>query len=306
MENWQSTASLSTLKKRAAVINKIRDFFNARGLLEVETPLLSHAGVTDLHIESIKTTTGHYLQTSPEFAMKRLLAQNSGPIFQISKAFRQGEHSNKHNPEFTLLEWYRPGFNHHQLMDEVDELLQILFTTEPATRLSYQAAFTRYLNINPHQCTIDELKALSKQQHIVAPTLREKDDWLHLLFSHCIESRLPAVCFIYDYPKTQAALAKINGDIAERFEVYIGGIELANGFHELCDVAEQEQRFEADLHKRHARHLPPVIMDRRLLAALRHGLPDCAGIALGIDRLMMAQLNAKTIDEVISFPFERA
>lgn len=317
---WHPSASLNILKQRADLINKIRHFFAERDVLEVETPLLSPASNTDLHINSMQThftpageqATDHslYLQTSPEFAMKRLLAAYAKPIYQISKAFRNGEVGRFHNPEFTMLEWYRPGFDHHQLMKEVDQLLQIILNTPPAEKCSYQTVFEKHLGINPHKATVSSLKQLAKKHHITINHMDDnKDNWLNLLLTHCIEPHIgqKKPSFIYDYPASQAALAKIRNDsppVAERFEVYINGIELANGFHELTDAKEQLQRFQQDLTARKKLGYPPINYDKHLLKALEHGLPDCAGVALGLDRLIMLAIGAKHISEVIAFDFE--
>ncbi len=297
---WQPTASLATLKKRAAILDTIRQFFQQRQVLEVETPLLSATTVTDPHIESIKTDAG-YLQTSPEFAMKRLLAAGSGAIFQISKAFRHEEHGNQHQREFTLLEWYRPGFTHHQLMDEIDQLLHQLFAFAPAQRLSYQALFEHHLNINPHQTDNQTLATIARQHNIDAINITSRDDWLNILLTHCIEPNLQQATFIYDYPVSQSALAKIENGVAQRFELYINGLELANGFRELTDATEQAARFEHDRQQRRAAHQCDIAIDQSLLAALTHGLPDCAGVALGIDRLVMVACQLNDIRQTISF-----
>ena len=322
--NWRPTATIETLRLRSKLIAKIRDFFNSRGLLEVDTPLLCHSTVTDLHLHSFQTVyqaddhtpkTNLYLQTSPEYAMKRLLAAGSGPIFQIGKAFRNsGESGRMHNPEFTMLEWYRPGFDHHDLMDEMNDLLQEILNTEPAERFSYTELFSKYININPHSCTASELKHKAQQLGISEiPNLDNgnKDNWLFLLMSHIIEPQLGQIvpAFIYDFPTSQAALAKIRADnppVAERFEVYYKGIELANGFHELTNVNEQRNRFENDLALRKQLNYPAIPIDERFLAALTHGLLDCAGVALGIDRLVMLALNSKNIANILSFTTENA
>jgi lysyl-tRNA synthetase class 2 len=301
---------------------QIRAFFQLRSVLEVETPLLSHATVTDLHLQSFSTEyhlspqqkQTLYLQTSPEFAMKRLLAAGSGPIYQICKAFRNGGESGRyHNPEFTLLEWYRPGFNHHALMDEIEALLQTVLHTPLAERISYQELFYLHTNVNPHTASLQELQAAS--QHFNIPPVNNladtRDNFLFLLMTHVIEPALRSknVVFIYDFPASQAGLAKVRQSsppVAERFEVYINGIELANGFHELTDATEQEQRFNADLELRAKQGYPEVPIDQRLLAALKEGLSPCAGVALGLDRLIMLALAKTTIDEVISFPISCA
>lgn len=322
--NWRPTANIETLRLRAKLIAQIRNFFTSRGLLEVDTPLLCHSTVTDLHLHSFQTIyqgddhsplADLYLQTSPEYAMKRLLAAGSGPIFQICKAFRNsGEHGRMHNPEFTMLEWYRPGFDHHDLMDEMNDLLQEILNTEPAERFSYAELFIKYVDSNPHTSTTNELKNKAQQLSInEIPNFdnENKDNWLFLLMSHIIEPQLgqSAPTFVYDFPSSQAALAKIRADnppVAERFEVYYKGIELANGFHELTNANEQRKRFINDLALRKNLNYPAIPIDERFLAALEHGLPDCAGVALGTDRLIMLALNKENIAEILSFTTERA
>lgn len=308
---------------RARLLAQIRAFFHQQGIMEVETPVCSHAATTDPSIHSLVTRyTGPgapsgvplYLHTSPEFPMKRLLAAGSGPIYQLCKVFRDGESGRLHNPEFTLLEWYRPGFDHHRLMDEVEQLVQwVLPERRPVRRVSYQALFEQLLGLNPHAATAEQLRDLALQQDvpgIAQLDLPHRDAWLDLLMTHCIEPALGAgLCFVYDYPASQAALARIRPDdppVAERFELYIDGVEVANGFHELADGAEQRRRFEQDLQARSAAGQPLVPMDEQLLAALDRGLPDCAGVALGIDRLLMRVVGAEHIDQVIAFPLGRA
>lgn len=318
---WQPSATLAILRERAKLIAKIRHFFAEKNVLEVDTPLMSHSTVTDPHVVGIpaifKTygTTQEkklYLQTSPEYAMKRLLAAGSGDIYQISKAFRQGEVGKLHNPEFSMLEWYRLGFDHHALMDEMDELLQIILKVAPAERISYADLFLKHLQINPHQADAAALEKLAAEKNIpLSGKLSDRDAWLDLLWTHCIE---PVVgqerpIFLYDFPASQAALAKIrpeNPPVASRFEVYFKGIELANGFHELQDAKEQARRFENDLAFRQQHGLPEMPVDKNFLEALQHGLPDCAGVALGIDRLIMLALGRETVAGVLSFAFDRA
>lgn len=285
---------------------------------EVETPSLSHATVTDPHILSIvapfkalgsNQEESCYLQTSPEYAMKRLLAAGSGSIFQISKAFRQGEIGKLHNPEFSMLEWYRLGFDHHALMDEVDELLQTALQLPPAMRMSVADAYDQCVGINPHTASVADLKKAAEEFVESYPDFGdEKNNWLDLLFTHCIESQLgqEAPLFLYDFPESQAALAKVRPEsppVASRFELYYKGVELANGFHELQDAAEQKARFEMDLKYRERHELPIVPMDERFLAALANGLPDCAGVALGIDRLIMLVLGCERVAATMSFGF---
>lgn len=317
--HWTPSASIDSLKKRAKLIQNIREFFIARNLLEVETPLMCHTSVTDPFIESIPATfvsdrkaERYYLQTSPEYMMKRLLAAGSGSIFQICKAFRQGEIGQQHNPEFTMLEWYRVDFDHHQLMDEMDELLQSILSCPKAKRYTYQALFLDFLAINPHTASLDELRncAISKKID-VADTISDPDTWLQLLLSHYIEPNMQhgTPYFLYDFPASQSALARIqntNPAVASRFEVYMNGIELANGFHELQDANEQRKRFEKNLCDRKIRNLDLLPIDEHFLASLEAGLPNCSGVALGIDRLSMIALKQEAIKQVVSFDFTKA
>jgi elongation factor P--(R)-beta-lysine ligase len=311
--NWQPTASIENLQKRAQIIARIRQFFAKRNVLEVDTPLLDRATVTDLHLHSLKTNCQNvgelYLQTSPEFAMKRLLASDSGSIYQICKSFRDDEIGRYHNPEFTMLEWYRLWFTHHDLMDEMDEFLQFILNCPSAIRYTYQKVFEKHLGINPHATSAKQLYECTIQNGISDVSGIDKADrdvWLQLLMSHCVEPRLEKdrPIFIYDYPASQAALAKIRQEkfpVAERFEVYVDGVELANGFNELTDAKEQRKRFEDDLKKRQEAGYPKVPIDENLLAALESGLPECAGVALGVDRLIMLALNERSIGGVLSF-----
>ena len=309
---WQPTASLDALKKRAEIIHQIRQFFFERGVLEVETPLLSHATVTDPYILSLSVSSDAFLQTSPEYAMKRLLAAGAGSIYQICKAFRQDPEGKIHNPEFTILEWYRPGFDHHDLMNEMDELLQVILKTSASERISYAALFEKFLNINPHLLSDEELAACVQQKISLAEPITDRGTCLDLLLTHCIEPHIgqDRPVFLYDFPPIKAALAKIrheeNPPVASRFEVYFKGMELANGFHELQDAKEQRMRFEKDLAYREKNNILNVPLDERFLAALESGLPDCSGVALGVDRLVMLALGVKTIREALSFTWENA
>ncbi len=315
--NWRPTASLPILRLRAQLLSRIRDFFANRDVLEVETPLLCQHGVTDPHIQSItaqlelglKTQT-YYLQTSPEYAMKRLLSAGSGSIFQISKAFRQGDVGNKHNPEFTLLEWYRTNFDHHQLMDEMDAFLQFVLKCNSAIRLTCEEVYKKFVDINPHTDDEETLQKRARELTSFSGRLTHRNAWLELLFTHCIEPHLGETgpVFLYDFPLSQSALAKIrpgNPATASRFEVYFKGIELANGFHELQDAEEQRTRFEKDLAFREKNNLEHIPVDERFLSSLSF-LPNCAGVALGIDRLMMIATKIDWIREVISFDWENA
>lgn len=312
---WQPHATIETLRMRADIMARIRDFFKKRDVLEVETPLMAHATVTDPHIASIpaiykaigsSTEQILYLQTSPEYAMKRLLAAGSGAIFQLSKAFRQGEVGRLHNPEFTMLEWYRIGFDHHALMDEMQNFFKEVFAIPKTYRLTVAEVFEKYIGVNPHTASVNELKDAAKRNDIEINISDERNTWLDILFTHVIEPQLGMdyPIFMYDYPVSQAALAKIrdeNPPVASRFEVYYKGVELANGFHELQDGAEQRLRFEKDLQYRILHHMDVVPVDELLLSALQNGLPDCAGVAMGVDRLIMLMLGYANIANVMSF-----
>jgi lysyl-tRNA synthetase class 2 len=326
--DWRPTATLEVLKLRARLLERVRAFFSERGVLEVETPILSTAAVTDPMLASLATHyTGprfprgqtFYLHTSPEFPMKRLLAAGSDSIYQVCKVFRDGEAGRWHNPEFTLVEWYRTGFDHHRLMDETDELatrlLSPTLTLDATERLSYREAFQRHAGLDPHTSLAGDFAAAARARKVsVTPALLAQNDldvWRDLLLTHVVEPKLGQrrLTFIYDYPTSQASLARIQpGDppVAARFELYLNGIELANGFHELTDADQQRTRFEQQLHARAASGQPVVPLDERLLAALAQGLPDCAGVALGFDRLVMLAAGARTIAEVLAFPVDRA
>jgi lysyl-tRNA synthetase class 2 len=318
--DWRPTANVENLRLRARILSKIRAFFEARGVLEVETPLLSGATVTDPHISSLRSRyvgPGFpnglllYLQTSPEFAMKRMLASGSGPIYQVCKAFRDGEYGRLHNPEFTILEWYRPGVDHHGLMDEMDDLLGEVLGSVAAERLSYRDVFQRYASLDPHRASLENLKERVAMLGLTGLGTECRDDWLNLLMTHIIEPQLGRgrPTFVFDYPVSQAALAcirKATPSVAERFEVYVEGLELANGFHELVDAVEQRRRFEADLEERRRLGRESVPIDERLLAALVAGVPSCAGVALGLDRLVMIAAATSFLRDVIAFPLDRA
>lgn len=324
MTTWQPTASISQLRQRAELINKIRQFFAAKDILEVETPLLSNASIPDPNIQSFVTdytVPGQiqphklYLQTSPEFAMKRLLAAGSGPIYQVCKAFRNhGESGRFHNPEFTMLEWYRPGFDHHALMTEMDEFFQFVAASQAAEKISYADLFQRELDLNPHLASISELENCGTQhglQDIRWSPAPSRDDWLMLLMANLIEPKIGQYqpTFVYDFPATQAALARISQSqppVAQRFEVYWHGIELANGFYELGDAMEQKTRFMRELVARREQGKSAVPVDENLIAALAAGFPDCAGVAVGIDRLLMIVIGAVHISDIISFDVARA
>lgn len=314
MTDWQPTASSERLQARAQLLQDIRHYFTEHNVLEVETPLLSKAGNTDPEIESIKTLGGSYLRTSPEFALKRMLAAGSGDIYELGRVFRAGEAGRHHNPEFTMLEWYRTNFDYHKLMAEVAALIMHCgrgkFDHWPLQKLSYRELFQRYLGLDPATADIEILKSTAKDHGISDIELNHRQ-WLDLLISHFIQPALPehGLTFVYDFPTNQAALAKIrqgSPPVAERFELYLGRIELANGYQELTDAEEQRRRFEDDNRLRLQRAEPVCTIDENLLIAMAHGLPECAGVALGVDRLLMTICEAGQLDEVMAFSFSRA
>lgn len=317
MVTWQPTAQLKILQLRAQLYQNIRKFFKERQILEVETPILSACCVPDPMIEPFYSeyhgaqTKPFFLHTSPELAMKRLLAVGSGAIFQITKVFRNGEAGRWHNPEFTLLEWYRPGFQQSDLICEVDELLQTILHCPTAECYSYCTLFEQHTGLHPLYSPLAVLQTYATKFGIPAVQNLDRDTCLQLILSHQIEPQLGHTCptVITDFPASQAALARKrldNPQLAERFEVYVQGIELANGFYELTDPVEQRQRFEQDLATRQALNLPTYPLDERFLAALEAGLPDCAGVALGLDRLLMLVAGASHIHEVLTFPIDYA
>ncbi|XQW84729.1 elongation factor P--(R)-beta-lysine ligase [Thalassotalea piscium] len=313
-------------KLRAGYMRKIRDFFFEKDVVEVETPLLSRGTVTDVHLDafstqyqffsdsSIEHNTSLYLQTSPEFAMKRLLADGYGCSYQICKAFRKEDYGRFHNPEFTILEWYRVGFTLEQLMDEVSELLAVVLGCNPSIRLSYQEAFSQQTGIDPLSSSIQELKAFLSVKGVSdewVATEEDKDILLQYIFSDYVEPKIgeKAPCFIYDFPYTQAALANISvqdNRVAHRFECYYHGIELANGYNELLDHEELLTRFTRDNETRIKMGKPQMPIDNNFIRAMKKGIPECSGVALGLDRLMMLALNKQQINEVITFGIENA
>ena len=339
--DWRPSASFETLRRRAALAAAVRRFFADRGVLEVETPLLAAATTPETHLVSFEArdpAAGQggesgappcYLQTSPELHMKRLLAAGSGPIYQLSRVARGGERGRLHNPEFTLLEWYRPGWDHHRLMDEVEALVRECLSLSPspvasdpdaapAPRLTYRQLFQEHAGVDPAvgptAAGVAGLDAAIRAAGISAPELPadDRDARLSLLLTHVVEPRLPAgLLFVHAFPPSQASLARLGRDadgreVAERFELYLDGVELANGFHELTDAAEQRRRFAAELAERRRRGLPEVPMAERFLAALEAGLPTSSGVALGFDRLVMRAVGAQHIDDVLAFPGDRA
>jgi len=327
---WKPTAAIRTLKLRADLNALIRDFFATRGVLEVETPILSAAGNTDPNIASFFLDTGsanepqRWLRTSPEFALKRMIAAGIGDCYELGRVFRRGESGRNHNPEFTMLEWYRIGWDHRQLMREVVELvgvaLGLVGRKLAARECSYRDLYREMLDIDAFSADIDVLRA-ALGDIAIDPDGLTRDDWLDLLMTHRIQPRLRVdeLLLVYEYPATQCALARIrnpsavdepmDGDafpVAERFEAYLGPLELANGYHELTDAAEQRARFEHDLRVRAQRGDSLPAADENLLAALEHGLPACAGVALGVDRLLAAIAGVQGVAGVIAFPFDRA
>ena len=317
--DFKPTCDIQALKARAKLYRQIRQFFIERDVLEVETPILSQAGVTDVHLASVQAQRHvhgkkqtHYLQTSPEFAMKRLLASGSGAIYQICKVFRDDEHGRKHNSEFTMLEWYRPQFSLKDLMLEVTDLLNVVlaerFGEVRPTVLSYKYAFIDRLDLNPLQATLQQLKDVA---HRVGLNLDLGDDrlaYIDLLFSHMVEPSLgfDTPVFLTDFPPELASLAKTKLDedgelVAARFELYIEGLELANAYDELIDAEVLRSRFQADNAEREKLGLHVMPIDEYLLAALPN-MSDCAGIALGIDRLLMVVMNQMKLEKVITFP----
>lgn len=307
------------------MLAKLRNFFAQLDVLEVETPLLCQHTVTDIHLDPITAVhptldvkSQRYLQTSPEFAMKRLLAAGSGSIYQICKAFRADDTGAKHNPEFTLLEWYRAGFDHRQLMDELNQLNQHCFGFPPAKTISYRELFLQEVNIDPDSATETDLKTfVSKQMDVTGLEGMSRNDWLDLIMSTSIEPTLGKTSgqcqpvFVTDYPKDQAALAKVYPDDcgierAARFEMFIDGIEMANGYWELTDAVEQKSRFLLDNEERRRMGRPERKLDCYFTDAMMQGIPDCAGVALGLDRMLMAAAKLKSIEETLSFSWDNA
>ncbi len=315
---WQPSASVELLKQRAHILQRIRIFFVERELTEVETPIFSHFAGTEPNLNAVtadlklrgKSCEG-FLQTSPEYAMKRLLSAGMGDCFQISRVFRADEQGRFHNPEFSLLEWYRLNFDDRKLLEEVEQFLHEILNCGAAEYCEYQQLFVKFLEIDPLKATFKELQNCTKKVMEYPPELDSKDDYLQLLFSACIEPKIgfERPCFVTDYPASQASLARINADnpqLSCRFEVFFKGIELGNGFYELNDAEEQQQRFVEENKRRQKMGIETMEIDTRLIEALQHGLPDCSGIAIGIDRLVMLATDAKHINEVMAFPVDRA
>lgn len=323
VSDWRPTTSLQNLKIRAKTLEKIRRFFAARNVMEVETPVLCQGIGTDPNLAYFSTQyqagsdlQTFFMQTSPEFCMKRLLAGGSGCIYQISKVFRNDESGRFHNPEFTMLEWYRLDFNLQQLMDEVSDLIKDLFSGALTTveQVSYSEIFHRYTNLDPLEFEVDRWRQCAKNHNLAdAETICGKDHliWLDFLFSFLVQPQLgkQSICLVYDYPACQSSLARVKDQeprLVERVEVFIDGVELGNGYFELTDPIEQQLRFENEQLIRKQQGLETQILDWRFLEAINSGLPTCSGMAIGLDRLLMVITGSRKIEEVIAFPFKRA
>lgn len=317
---WRPGAGIAALRARATMLAAARSFFATRGVLEVETPILSAGGTTDPQIESLSTRVCGlagplYLGTSPEFAMKRLLAAGSGDVYQICKVFRDEERGRWHNPEFTMVEWYRLGFDDGALMSEVEDFVGHLLAPHrrlpAAERLSYAAAIRRHAGVDAHRAGLEELRLAAAAHGVHCDADLDRDGALDLLMGLVVGPRLgrERPSFVCDYPASQASLARLKAGeppVAARFEFYLDGIELANGFHELCAAQEQRARFEEDLRRRRNLGRPGPAADEHFLAALDYGLPDCAGVALGFDRLVALALGADSLAAAMAFPIDRA
>ena len=319
MSEWLPSASPESLAARADLLQVLRQFFCDRGVMEVDTPLLSQGTVPDPGIDVFRLPGGgdeidRYLQTSPESAMKRLLAAGSGDIFQVCKAFRQGEAGRHHNPEFTLLEWYRVGWDHAALMREVAEFLGTVLNSDGWQIWPYRALFVEVLGVDPldERTSLAALTDLAQSRIGFVPDGLDRDAVLDLLMSHCIEPGITdwGVVFVTDFPPSQAAMARCisvgDVDVAARFECYVHGRELANGYWEQTDAEALSAQLQAENTRRRQRELPPRPIDERLLAAHRHGLPECAGVALGVDRLLAVKLGTDNLAETISFGWDSA
>ncbi len=315
--------NMEILRMRAALNAMVRLFFAERDVIEVETPILSQAGNTDPNIQSFTTTfSGHvdagsrtrWLRTSAEFPLKRLLAEGAGDCYELGRVFRDGEAGGRHNPEFTMLEWYRVAWDHLQLIEEtvalVQRALELVGREAGLLSCTYRELFQQALGLDPFTASEPEMRIALGESQIDAEGLG-RDDWLDLLLTHRIQPGFPEgrITVVRDWPASQCALARIGGDdppVAERFELYLGQLELANGYHELIDAAEQHGRFMRDLAVRQSRVLPLPPLDERLIRSLEHGMPACAGVAVGMDRLLMAMTGAEAIADVLAFDFARA
>jgi len=316
-ELWRPSANIEMLRQRALLLRQLREFFYSRNYLEVETPLLSHAVNPDPNIDSFVvngTDTGLFLHTSPEFPMKRLLAAGSGSIFQICKVFRKGEYGQRHNPEFTMVEWYRQGYTYRQLMDEIDELLQQICNFKTSKKLTYVQLFKTYTGLDIFHSSVVEMRLLLENKGCFFSDNIDNDidTWRDLVMTHLIEPQIgfEQPMFVYDYPATQSALAIISpndANLAQRFELYIKGKEIANGYQELLDADEQQRRFQAQLDIRQKRGESGLPLDQNLVEALAASeIAATSGVALGLDRLMMVLHDIETMPEVVSFDFVRA
>ncbi|MBT8132611.1 MAG: EF-P lysine aminoacylase GenX [Gammaproteobacteria bacterium] len=318
MLDWRPAAGPELLARRAEFLASTREFFAARSVLEVQTPILVSSSCPDPNIPSITAMAENagrmFLHTSPEHAMKRLLAAGSGDIYQVAQVFRDGEAGHRHNPEFTMVEWYRLGYDHIRMAAETVEYINFLLPEPlPDQRLSYRQAFQDSVGLDPHRVSVEELQTVCFHFDIDVPDSMSSDvdSWLDLVLSTRIAPGFEAgrLIVLYDYPASQAALARLSDTeppVAQRFEVFCGPVELANGFYELADEAEQKLRFEAEQKQSKAVGKTPPPLDLNLLAALKHGLPDCAGVALGFDRLLMLATGSAKLADVIAFPFDRA
>jgi lysyl-tRNA synthetase class 2 len=315
---WAPSADPAALKARARLLALIRSFFAERGVLEVETPVLSAAGNSDPGLQQFHTVDGHWLRTSPEYPMKRLLAAGSGDIYELGRVFRAGEAGTLHNPEFSLLEWYRVGWSYEQLMDEVAELLAYCGTAFGLSwvvrHVTYSQWVEEHTGIDPLTAPVATITGAIERAGVDLAGLRglDRDGWLDLLISSVVQPALDpkTLTLVSLYPASQAALARLHEPdprTAERFEVFLGPVELANGYQELTDAEEQRRRFEAENARRIATgDARPVPLDEALLDALSNGLPDCSGVALGVDRLLMILTGAAQLDQVLAFPADRA
>lgn len=314
--DWRPTASRLAIETRAVLLSDIRDFFAARQVLEVETPILSAAGNTDPQIDGMHTDSDvpRYLRTSPEYPMKRLLAAGFADIYEMGRVFRAGESGSWHNPEFTLLEWYRSGMGYLELADEVVALVRYCgkgrFDDWSVSRYTYRELFIEYTGLDPNRANETDWEELASERGIRVGKL-DLQHWHDLVLTHFIQPGLAAnsMTIVCDYPPEQAALACIREGIepvAERFELYLGQAELANGYHELANPKEQERRFALDNAVRQVRGDKPLPIDTHLLEALAHGIPECSGVALGVDRLLMQVMEVDRIGAVLNFPFDRA
>jgi elongation factor P--(R)-beta-lysine ligase len=311
--SWQPNASIDIIQKRAALLWQIRDFMDRRDILEVDTPVLSHHAVSDPYIQSMVTSnvsgkdSSLYLHTSPEYCMKRLLAVGTESIYQIAHVFRDEESGKRHHAEFTMLEWYRLSFDYYQLMDDVADLLAEVGLTKP-DKMTYAEAFLETVQIDPHTASIKQLQELGGI-HGWGSDSDDHHALLDYLFSEVVIKKLDTSTplFIYDYPECMAALATLKEGkprVAERFELFINGMEIANGFNELCDANEQRQRFESESQSRKEKGLSLMPIDPYFLAALESGLPKTAGVAVGIDRLLMVLSEKDDIKDVMTFTLD--